>query len=170
MFVKPVKKVNFDNSAYWNKIQKNAVLTGKIHHWSPSACYVQIAPGLDVICDYPAKFEIESGTYVKLRITKVDKDNGLLRGKMFQLLPLYNEVKREHAAIGDTKLDLDKIMTELKSEPEYADRPLADAVAEYNKAHGIIIDDDSDDNSSSDLNSEEDRNDETDTKSVQEEK
>ena len=61
-------------------------------------------------------------------------------------------------------------MTELKSEPDYADRPLADAVAEYNKEHSIIIDDDSDDNSSSDLNSEEDRNDETDTKSVQEEK
>lgn len=170
LFVKPVKKVNFDNSAYWNKIQRNSVLTGKIHHWSPSACYVQIAPGLDVICDYPAKFEIESGTYVKLRVTKVDKDKGLLRGKMFQLLPLYNEVKREHDAIGDTKLDLNKIMTELKSEPDYADRPLADAVAEYNKEHGIIIDDDSDDNSSSDLNSEEDRNDETDTKSVQEEK
>lgn len=72
--------MNLDN------FERNQVVVGRIVTIKPWGVFVNIAPGLDALCNVPATIEIEEDLKVSFRIKKVIKDEGKVRGKIIRTL------------------------------------------------------------------------------------
>jgi small subunit ribosomal protein S1 len=62
--------------------ERDQVVLGIIRNIKPFGAFVNVAPGHDALCPIPTTREIEEGMKVAIRITKVDKENGRIRGKI----------------------------------------------------------------------------------------
>jgi len=65
----------------FERFQVNMSLEAEIIDVQPNACFVRIAPGLDMLCPVPKYFEAVKGMAVKARITQIRED-GRVRGKI----------------------------------------------------------------------------------------
>ena len=63
------------------RFQPNMSLEAEIIDVQPNACFVRIAPGLDMLCPVPKYFDAAKGMAVKARIVQI-KEDGRVRGKI----------------------------------------------------------------------------------------
>lgn len=63
------------------RFQPNMSLEAEVMDVQPNACFVRIAPGLDMLCPVPKDFEPAKGMMVKARISQI-RDDGRVRGKI----------------------------------------------------------------------------------------
>ena len=120
LLVRTVKAFNFDSSKYWSTLKNGQIIKGKIRTWSPTRCYVRIAPGVDGMCKYP-DFEIETDTPVLFKIAHVDAVEKKLRGYVIKPLSSYSEEVGQHI-VQPTKEQIpelmDKTQNRIKDNPD----------------------------------------------------
>jgi len=80
-----VKKYKSPTIMDINSFEKNQIVLGVVRNIQPFGIFVQIAPNLDALCS-PDIAEIEEDMKVSVRITKVDKAAGRVRGKILNIL------------------------------------------------------------------------------------
>lgn len=103
LFVKTAQPFNFDEKDYISKLSEGEELVGTVRKWTPNVCYIRLAPGVDALANYPNGFEINNGTKVWFKITKIKENGNILRGKVLKPIDTYSEEIANHASV-HTKL------------------------------------------------------------------
>lgn len=89
--VEPVNKRKVEGLLDFSMFERDQVVAGKIRSVRPFGAFVGIAPGVDGLCNIPAVGEIEEGSDVKFRITRVfteevdGEEVGRVRGKIISI-------------------------------------------------------------------------------------
>lgn len=65
--------------------ERDQVMLGTVVNVIPSACFINVAPQIDVLCPIPETIELDKDMKVKVKIKVVDKENQRLRGKVIKL-------------------------------------------------------------------------------------
>lgn len=86
ILVEAVEKYCNPTIVDFSTFSPNQVVYGRIRTIRVWGCYVNIAPKLDALAPIPDGFEIEEGMSVLLRTTKVDAEQGRVRGKIIQIV------------------------------------------------------------------------------------
>lgn len=91
LFAEATEKHKSDTVVNLDMFERDQVVVGTIRNIKPFGAFVCIAPNLDALCPVPEEEEIETGSKVQFRITKVDKEEGRVRGKILRVLPQEQE-------------------------------------------------------------------------------
>lgn len=90
--VQPVEKLKVDSILNFEMFEPDQVVEGVVRSVRSFGAFVGIAPGVDALCSVPATGEIEEGSKVTFRITKVftveedGKEVGRVRGKIVNII------------------------------------------------------------------------------------
>lgn len=87
LFAEAKEKHKSDTVVNIEMFERDQVVIGKIRNIKGFGVFVCIAPNLDALCPVPEETEIEEHMKVQFRITKVDVENGKVRGKILRVLP-----------------------------------------------------------------------------------
>ncbi|AJD93490.1 hypothetical protein JMA_41730 (plasmid) [Jeotgalibacillus malaysiensis] len=87
LFAEAVEKHKSDTVVNLDMFERDQVVIGTIRNIKPFGVFVCIAPNLDALCPVPEDAEIDMAMKVQFRITKVDKEEGKVRGKILRVLP-----------------------------------------------------------------------------------
>lgn len=82
--VEAVEKYCNPTKVDFSTFEKGQVVSGTIKTIKPFACFVCVAPNLDVLVPVPDEFEVIEGTKVLVKIKTVDPENERLRGKILK--------------------------------------------------------------------------------------
>lgn len=82
----PIEKYVVETIMSLDSFERDQVVLGEVNGVKPWGAYVNIAPGLDALCPIPPTDDIEIGMKVSFRITKVDQEEGRVRGKILRVL------------------------------------------------------------------------------------
>lgn len=66
--------------------EADQIVLGEVRDVKPFGAFVNIAPGLDALCNLPTTFEIETGLKVRFRIQQVSPEENKVRGKILNVL------------------------------------------------------------------------------------
>lgn len=93
ILVQAVEKYCSPTSVDFNTFSPQQVVFGRIRTIKTWGCYVCIAPNLDALAPVPElpDYEVEEGMSVLLKISKVDAEQGRIRGKILKVIPDDNE-------------------------------------------------------------------------------
>lgn len=91
LFAEAVEKHKSDTVVNLETFERDQVVVGTIRNIKPFGAFVCIAPNLDALCPVPEEEEVGTGTKVQFRITKVDLEEGRVRGKILRVLPQEQE-------------------------------------------------------------------------------
>lgn len=80
-----VTKYKSNSSIGFNSFKIDDIVEGKLKTIQPDKCFVNIAPGLDVLCSIPAIGDIYEDMNVVLKISKLDEVNKKIRGKIIEI-------------------------------------------------------------------------------------
>lgn len=69
-----------------NTFERDQVVLGVVRDIKPFGAFVNIAPGLDALCNLPPNIEIEEGLKVRFRIQQVIIEDNKVRGKILTTL------------------------------------------------------------------------------------
>lgn len=84
----PVEKLKVDSIVNFDMFSKDQVVLGVVRSVRPWGAYVCIAPGVDALCSIPATGELEEGSKVSFKITKIQDDEKKVRGKILRVLDI----------------------------------------------------------------------------------
>jgi len=71
----------------FDKFKPGQVILGEVSSVKTWGAFVNIAPGLDALCSIPTFGEVDMGSRVTMRITKVFPEEQRVRGKILRILP-----------------------------------------------------------------------------------
>mgnify|MGYP003552894905 FL=1 len=91
LFAEATEKHKSETVVNLELFERDQVVIGTIRNIKPFGVFVCIAPNLDALCPVPEEAEIETGMKVQFRITKVDNQEGKVRGKILRVLPEQQE-------------------------------------------------------------------------------
>lgn len=91
LFAQAAEKYKSTTVVNLEMFERNDVVVGTIRNIKPFGVFVCIAPNLDALCPVPEEVEIDLGVKVQFRITKVDQEEGKVRGKILRVLPSEQE-------------------------------------------------------------------------------
>ncbi|WP_442638206.1 S1 RNA-binding domain-containing protein [Rossellomorea marisflavi] len=86
LFAEATEKYKSDTEVNIGEFERDQVVIGKIRNIKGFGVFVCIAPNLDALCPVPETQEISEDMKVQFRITKVDVENGKVRGKILRVL------------------------------------------------------------------------------------
>lgn len=66
--------------------ERNQVVLGTVVTVQPWGAFIRIAPNIDALCSLPGTGELEEGVRVRFRITKVNKEEEKIRGKIIEII------------------------------------------------------------------------------------
>lgn len=76
---KPSSSIEFDS------FKIGDIVEGKLKTIQPDKCFVNIAPGLDVLCSIPTVGDLYEDMHVIIKISKLDEYSQKIRGKIIEI-------------------------------------------------------------------------------------
>lgn len=90
--VKKVEPYESDLPVDYSQFVKGNIVAGTIRNVKTFGCFVGIAPRMDALCAIPSTMDVQEGLTANCVLTKVDLENGKIRGRIIEILPEAIEV------------------------------------------------------------------------------
>lgn len=85
--VRKVEMYQSDIPVDYSQFQKGTTVVGTVRNVKTFGCFVGIAPQMDALCAIPSTMDVQEGLTVKCTLTKVDFEEGKVRGRIEEIIP-----------------------------------------------------------------------------------